>query len=545
MTDKKKDSGENLINTTASTSELSENYYKEIELLREQSQRFMLSQQIGNFCCFEMNIEQGSIWFSEAAPALLAIKKNNLPKSNTDFFNLFIDEDREILQNQIEGVLAKKNELNFDGRLLSTDKDLGELRILNLRAKIVNDLRRRPSRIAGIIQDISTQKKTENKLLKLKRTAEESDRLKSAFLANMSHEIRTPMNAIIGFSELLNMPDVPYEKKKEYAQIIKKKGNDLLSLIDDIIEISKFENGQLSISKTEFNLPAFMKENLSIFRDRKDKLGKDLISIELKIPKDNEITSIYADQGRLYQVLSNLITNALQFTNRGVIKFGYKLEDNRKLRFFVKDNGTPLTKKEQKHIFNRFRQVEETTIKKFTSSGLGLTISKMIVDLMDGRIGLKAEDEGNTFFFTISVEYPPKKTKKQNAIDTEQSDYSWKDKVVLIVEDDEVNFRFLEAVLQKTEAQIIHAIDGLQAVELCNSISQIDLVLMDIKMPELNGFDATKQIKSKRKDLPIIAQTAFSLIEDKNKCFKAGCDDYISKPIDIDLLYRKIARFFS
>jgi signal transduction histidine kinase len=534
-----------LVKEMVAEEKTSDNYYQEIEQLRDSQERYNLSQSLGQFGCFELNLKTGNFWLSKEAFNICGIKNSTTDFSFDQFKTHFSEEDKDKFEKALTELLDKKTELNSDLKFYKRNRENNETVILNIRACFIVDLRRKISKISGIIRDITLQKKTEADLLKQKRTAEESDRLKSAFLANMSHEIRTPMNAIIGFSELLNIGDLPYDKRKEYASIIKNKGNVLLNLIDDIIEISKFENGQLSVTKSEFNLYDFLCEIQDVFEEKKRSLGKDNVDIILKIPKEDTVAEVYTDPGRLNQIFSNLMNNALQFTFKGSIKFGYKMEDNRKIRFFVKDTGVGLTKKEQKHIFNRFRQVEETTIKKFSGSGLGLTISKIIVDLLGGKINLKSEiNIGSNFSFTIPVELPPKKGRREPRKENSTFDYNWKDKVILIVEDEDINYKFLEAVLQKTEVQFIHATDGMQAVELCKSINKIDMILMDIKMPELNGFEATKQIKLLRKDIPIIAQTAFSMTEDKNRCFKAGCDDYIAKPIDIETLYRKINRFF-
>jgi len=400
-------------------------------------------------------------------------------------------------------------------------------------------------RICSLI-DITERKKEEEALKKAKEKAEESDRLKIAFLANMSHEIRTPMNAILGFAQLLNIKQHSAEKIKEYTDIIKNKGHILIKLIDDIIEVSKFEAGKLSISKSECNLDELLHELYGFYNEEKIYKGKENLEIRLKKPEKDDLKTVYTDPGRLQQVLSNLINNALKFTDKGLIEFGYYQKSKNTLEFYVKDTGIGLAREQQKFIFDRFRQVEETTTRQYNVSGLGLTISKGIVKLLGGKIRVKSEpDQGATFFFTIPFEKTAKKVKPADVEYETYRNYNWQDKVILVAEDEEVNYQFLEAVLEKTQAKLLHAKNGKQAVDLCKSINKIDLVLMDIKMPEMDGYEAASQIKQFRKKIPIIAQTAFSMEDAEKKCKKAGCVDYIPKPIEIATLFSKINKYFT
>ncbi len=392
----------------------------------------------------------------------------------------------------------------------------------------------------GIIQDVTESKKIEKVLHKGKLKAERSDRLKSHFLTNLSHEIRTPMNAIMGFAELLNLEELTKDQKREYTKIIRTKGNNLLSMIDDGIELSKFETGNIAINKTEFKLYPMLKELFDEYEIKRNQLSKSNISLELKVNDSDFNDHIYTDEGRLQQLLSNLLSNALKFTEKGEIEFGYR-KSGKFFKFYVKDTGIGIKEDEQSPIFNRFHEIEETITWKYGGSGLNLTISKHIVNLLGGKIKLKSEiNKGSRFQISIPIESP--KIKKLNMSEYEEiSSVNLKDKVILIAEDEEVNFRFLEAVLQKTQSQILHAKTGSEAVELCKNISQIDLVLMDIKMPEMNGFDATREIKKRRPSLVVIAQTAFTTEEELNKCYECGCDDILTKPIDIKQMMLKIS----
>jgi len=398
--------------------------------------------------------------------------------------------------------------------------------------------------IAGVIENISHEISEKEAVVKEKERAVESNKLKTAFMSDISHAIRTPMNAIMGFSELIKIGNTNITQLKEYADIIKLKGNQLLTLVDDISEIAKFETGQLSINNTSVDLNKLLQEIKRETEVLKHKLHKESINIKLDVPYDLDNQSIHSDPGRLQQIFVHLIENALKYTERGFIEIGYILKDNKIIQFYVKDTGIGIHKTRQKNIFNPFKPVTEPTMKKYASSGLGLTLSKGIVEMMGGKIWLESEEgEGSTFYFTIpfkvaeEIDEPVKDPEILSAS-------SWKNKVILIVEDEEVNYKFLEAVLDKTEAKIIHAETGAQAVELCKTLPKIDLVLMDIKMPKMNGIDATHIIKNMSKNIPIIAQTAYSGAEDIEHCKKGGCDDYISKPIDVKLLFEKINKFF-
>jgi CheY-like chemotaxis protein len=344
---------------------------------------------------------------------------------------------------------------------------------------------------------------------------------------------------------LINIGEVTGEKKKEYLSIIKSKSRQLLSLIDDIAELSKFESGQYTINKTETNISKLLNELHLEYTKELTTRNKQNIEIYLKLPTEYNVSTVCTDSGRLQQVMSYLLDNALKYTERGYIQFGYELKDSRHLQFFVKDTGIGIPKEAQKNLFNRFRTKEEVYDKNFQNTGLGLTISRSILELLGGKIQVDSTPgQGSNFSFII----PLQKVDKAGVFDNSKTDGSisnWRNKVILVAEDDEVNYRFIEAIFADSQAQLLHVNDGKQAVELCRTIGKIDLILMDIKMPEKNGYEAVREIKSFRKEIPIIAQTAYTLSEDRAKCIEAGCDDYVSKPIDIELLFSKINKFFN
>lgn len=378
------------------------------------------------------------------------------------------------------------------------------------------------------------------KLLSAKEKAEESDRLKSSFLANMSHEIRTPMNSIIGFSKLCLRDQLDEDKRKKYAGYVIENGEQLLSIVNDILDLSKIEAGHIKIKPVLFCLNGLV-DNL--FLNFQQHNTKGLLLIKQKGLPDS-LCQVYGDKVRITQVLGNLLNNALKFTNKGHIRFGYNLTD-RQVLFFVEDTGIGIKQELQTVIFERFRQADPETTRLYGGTGLGLAISKKLVEMMDGRIWIKSElGKGSTFSFTIPYVPTDQLIDQSESIHIRPIDKAGDERpVILIAEDEESNFIFLNEILTEKQFNVFWAKDGKEAVDLCLKHQEIQLVLMDIKMPGIDGFMATKLIKEKRPDLPIIAQTAFAMSSDRETAIENGCDDYMAKPIDSDLLMQKIAHF--
>ena len=409
-----------------------------------------------------------------------------------------------------------------------------------------NDLQQR-------IRDLESEiKRLERELHKTHEISEQSDKLKSAFLANMSHAIRTPMNAIIGFSELIGIEGVSSTIKHEFTSIVNEKGHQLLSLIDDLIEISKIESGKLELSSTQINIDEFMNEIYSSTFLKKNKAGKDQIELTLERNPQNDIGLIQSDPGRIQQIINNILSFSIRNTSKGVIKFGYTIKDPKTIEFFVIDTGIGLSKDDQKLIFDYFWQFEDVTHQHIADTGLSLTIAKNLVEILGGKIRLTSElNKGNEFYFTLPIEKPGKASHSNLNLETillsepSKLEPNWKGKVILVVEDDPVNYQFIEALLEKTQVQLLHAINGEQALELCKTINKIDLILMDIKLPEKSGYTITREIKSFRSEIPILAQTAFPVSEVRTKCLNAGCEDVISKPVEIELFLKKVNKFLT
>jgi signal transduction histidine kinase/CheY-like chemotaxis protein len=399
-----------------------------------------------------------------------------------------------------------------------------------------------------MLEQISNWEKERDKandsLKKAKDKAEESDKLKSAFLANMSHEIRTPMNAIVGFADLLSEPDLTFIRRIEFIKHINNSSNALLALINDIIDISKIEASQLGIVKRECKINKILEELYISFREIKASQYNE--NIELRFSSLPYEVVTLTDAIRIRQILWNLIGNALKFTEMGYVEFGCSLNQQQMLQFFVKDTGIGLSEDQIPIIFDRFRKATYANNSKlYRGAGLGLAISKSLVHLLGGEIWVTSVvDKGSIFYFTIP--YQPVESNLNTSETMNKAvrkDYDWQNKVILIAEDEETNYRYLEEVLRKTKVKIIWAKDGKNAVELAKMNDNINLVLMDIKMPVMNGYDATKQIKLMYQQLPVISQTAYAMAGESEKSLEAGCDDYIAKPINGQRLLAMINKY--
>ena len=382
-----------------------------------------------------------------------------------------------------------------------------------------------------------------------KLKAEESDKLKSSFLANMSHEIRTPLNAIIGFSNLLTEPSTTDADRLEYSKMMDLSANDLIKLIDDILDISRIEANQVKITLEDCQINSLLKETFEVFIqsmrvDNPDSQVKPM----LIIPDENKDYILNTDRLRLRQILLNLLNNAVKFTPEGFIEFGYFTEEmNQNLIFYIKDTGIGIPFIKLDKIFERFTKVADISTKHYRGTGLGLSIALKLARMLNGDIRVESEENKGTIFY-VSMSYQSSFRSLTSPVAPVTTGYPvpLQGKTVLIAEDVEWNYKFLEILLSSyTKATVLWAKDGVEAVKLCREHPEIELVLMDIQMPEMNGYEATRQIKKFRPDLPVIAQTAYVMSSEKDMCFTAGCQGFISKPIRKEELFKIIKEVLS
>lgn len=409
---------------------------------------------------------------------------------------------------------------------------------------IFNDGRRL---VISIAKDVTEKKQSEfllaeniEELKRAKEKAEESDMLKTEFINNMSHEIRTPMNGILGFSDLLSNTDLTTQKRNNFIRIIQSSGHQLLHIIDDILEISQLGTKQVKVQETEVCLNDVLMELFSIF-ERKAK--ESAIPLYFRKQLTDKQSTILTDKLKLNKVLGNLLENALKYTNEGFVEFGYKLIDN-EIELFVNDTGIGINKENHSKIFERFAQEEKNLSNKTGGLGLGLSIAKENTELLGGRIRLKSKkNEGATFFVTIPYKPVFKINTNKNTVGV--VDHKC---VILIAEDEEVNFLYLDTLLKDiipNDCEIIHAKNGYDAVETCKQNKNINLIFMDLKMPILNGYEATKQIKNMFPNLIVVAQTAYVTKKEHDEAILAGCDTVISKPITNEVVKSLVQKYFN
>ena len=405
-----------------------------------------------------------------------------------------------------------------------------------------------------LIEDVSDRKRLISELTAAKEKAEQGDRLKSSFLANMSHEIRTPMNAIKGFAGLLIDPAISLENRNQFAGIIQSRSEDLMRIIDDILEISRIESGNATIQKDTVNFNRLLKDIETATLRKTARHNKSHIAITCDIPQESGDVFFISDPFIIKQVFTNLLDNAVKFTDSGSIRYGFHPPENGVITCFVADTGIGIAPENHSLIFEHFRQAEKQDPNLYGGTGLGLSICKGSLALLGGEIRVESTPgEGTVFYFTLPYTPPPpakgevKKDKspdeyKQEAPKT-VNPFNWSGKKILLVEDEETNMKLLTFILNRTGAELVCAFNGNAVRQFYNSLDMFSLVLLDVRLPDASGWDLAKEIKERRPDLPVIAQTAYAMASDKEKSHHAGCNGHISKPIRKDQLLQAIAAF--
>ena len=461
---------------------------------------------------------------------------HQLTSPDFDFDLLLTEKSKEIVSQRYKA--RERNEdipHRYEMQLYTRAGKVKEVELSTVSLESNNEVT-----VMGIMRDVTQRKMAERELLKAKEKAEESDRLKSAFLANMSHEIRTPMNGIIGFTKLLKDKDFPKNKQQEFLSIIDSRSQHLLQLINDIVDISKIEAGQLHIQKNSFYLNNLFDELFEIYQGELENKSKAFIRLQVNKAFSNEHSAIHSDQLRLKQIITNLLSNAVKFTESGTITFGYEPAGSNTLQFFVEDTGPGISGNNKKLIFNRFRQADELPAHSHSGTGLGLSISKNLVEMLGGKIWVESEEgRGARFLFTLPYEPTIEEKPASNRIYEVQNEYSglFSGHQILLVEDDPGSRQFTNEILTPTGAVIYNAENGEHGLNLFEKHKKhLSLVVMDLRLPDINGLELTQKFRKQNESIPIIAQTAYAMAEDREKSLQAGCTDYLSKPLDANKL---------
>jgi PAS domain S-box-containing protein len=478
---------------------------------------------------FTLNEKRTIIDCNKKALELIGYQDSEI--KGLDFFDLVHEQDKNAFIVLLRSAIKLANAKNIEIRIQNQQNGYFYANVYCIANQDISTL---DVYYWITVFDISAYKIHEQELHIANERAEVSEKLKSVFLSNLSHDIRTPVNSIIGFTQLLQKDNLKPEKHKQFLDILNTSANQLLSIVNELVEVSRIEVGQTNYVETSFSLNSLIEELVSFFYpiayDKK-------IKFESACFFSDDKSYIHNDESKIKQVFNKLIYNAFKYTLEGRVDFGYTCRKNeqgqQELLFYVKDTGIGIPEDQKKAIFEHDWQMQSIN----SESNYSLSICKAYVEMLGGKIWLDSVvNQGTVFYFTLP--YTP--SEPNDSEYSKSSSTNWDGKNFLIAEDEEINFLFLKELLQKTNANIIRAVDGEQVVQYCFNLPNIDLVLMDIKMPKMNGFDATKTIKEKMKSLPIIALTAYAYPEDRQRAKEVGCDGYIQKPIDKNLLYQMI-----
>ncbi|MDB4334803.1 PAS domain S-box protein [bacterium] len=509
---------------------------KTLEALRESEEKFKETSNLLPQLVFEVDLEGKFTYVNKQAYKTFGYTEEELLES-IYIHQCFALENRDSVANAIRKKITGTGKVSNE--YLGLKKDGSTFPIVIYSNTIIKN--KKTVGLRGIIIDITSQKHSEDELVKAKDKAEESDRLKSAFLANMSHEIRTPMNGILGFAELLKSPDTNTEQRSKFIDIIEKSGYRMLNIINNLINISKIEAGLMEIVSSSMNINEQLEYHFTFFNSEA-KLKN--INLVMDCPLPNEQVEIKTDTEKFNSIVTNLIKNAIKFTKKGSINFGYTLKGEF-YEFYIRDTGIGISDKELNTVFDRFIQADSSISSGYEGSGLGLSISKAFVEMLGGSIRMESEiKKGSVFHFTIPVKSPFEKNSATIEETSEKLDINerYPKSTILIAEDDEISLIYLKSLIQDSNVTILTARTGIEAIEIFKNNKEIKLILMDIKMPEMDGYIAAKKIREINDTTPIVAQTALALTEEREK-YDHIFNDYITKPVQVNDLKEVLIKY--
>ena len=518
----------------------------ELNAAKEKAERKAIDlkrvQEITHTGSWYLDVKTNEVEWSEELYKMYGFDPTLPPPPYTEHMKLFTPESWEILSTLLAKTSKTGVPYELEVKTIRKDKSNGWVWV---RGEGVFDESNIIIGLWGVAQDITQRKHNEEQLRQAKEKAEESDRLKSAFLANMSHEIRTPMNGILGFANLLKEPGLIGEKQHEFIGIIEKSGKRMLNIINDIIDISKIEAGLMKLDINESNVNEQIEYIYTFFKPEAESKGLKL-SFKNTWPAKDVI--IETDSEKLNAILANLVKNAIKYTKKGSIELGFNLKTDTKpgeLEFYVRDTGIGIQKDRLDAIFDRFMQADIANEMAHQGAGLGLAITKSYVEMLGGKIWVESKaGKGSTFYFNLP--YNTETTEEANERQPEPSliNETVSKLKILVAEDDEFSQMLLEETVKMFGKEVLIARTGVEAVEACRNNPDIDLIMMDIRMPVMDGYKATKQIREFNKEVVIIAQTAYGLRGDREKSIESGCTDYLAKPVNENELQAMVQKYF-
>jgi len=479
---------------------------------------------------WEIDLITGIAFWSDNLYNILELEPGSIEPSFESLLQIIHPEDKVKLETAYQEHLRTGKQLDVEVRCIVKN---GDVKYYKDRCQTFYDNEGKPIRSMGTLTDITERVLMENDLIKAREKAEESDRLKSAFLANVSHEIRTPMNGIIGFLNLIKEQNLSKVKQEQYFEIIKKSSNRLLHTINDLVEISLIESGQSTVSMGETDTTELLQYLLEFFRPEAEAKG---LTLNLTETLSSEESVVKTDNFKLESILANLIKNAIKYTVEGHIDFGCTRINDAEISFYVKDTGIGIPSHMLNQIFDRFVQVNIEASSPYEGAGLGLSIVKGYIEILNGSIRVESvENEGSKFIVQIKSE-PSAEKEFKTSDENNTSNATFQGKHILVIDDEETNITLFKEILSTHHCKITVATNGAYAIKASQSAPKPDLILMDIRMPGINGLEATRKIRQFDSDIPIIAQSAYAYPSDIEEALKAGCNDYITKPIDMQKL---------